>query len=335
MRDKGLATLCALAISSTLIIGQAGLQLDPPKKCFDCAEWNARREPFRIFGNTYYVGVAGLSVLLVATDAGLILFDGALPQSVPLIDAGIRKLGLRTADVKFILNSHAHYDHSGGIAALQRASGAQVVASAAGARALERGEPTPDDPQYALGRQANEFPAIAKVRAVTDGEALKLGGVTVTAHMTPGHTPGSTTWTWRSCEGERCLNVVYADSLTAVSADGFRFTGEQGRPGIAELFRQSIEKVRALPCDIIVSTHPSATDLEGRIGRRKAGGARDPLIDPEGCRVYADGALKRLDARIAEEKGGSRGPGDESTMDRRNDQCCRAAALATRRPIPN
>jgi metallo-beta-lactamase class B len=302
MSDKGLILL-ALTVCSALPAAQPQLQLDPPKKCFDCVEWNAPREPFRIFGNTYYVGVAQLSVLLVATDAGLILLDGALPQSVPLIDANIRKLGFRTEDVRFILNSHAHYDHAGGIAALQRVSGARVVASAAGARALERGEPTADDPQYGLGRQANEFPAITAVQTVTQGETVKLGAVSVTAHMTPGHTPGSTTWAWRSCEGSRCLDIVYADSVTAVSADGFRFTGGPGRPDVGNVFRQSIEKVGALPCDIIVSTHPSATNLEERL-KRRAAGASDALVDPGACRAYAGGALERLEARIAEEKGG-------------------------------
>lgn len=299
MRDKGFTVVSVLSFCCALAAAQPQLKLDPPKKCFDCVEWNAPREPFRIFGNTYYVGVAQLSVLLVATDEGLIVLDGALPQSVPLIDANIRKLGFRTEDIRFILNSHAHYDHAGGIAALQRVSGAQVVASAAGARALEGGEPTPDDPQYGLGREANEFPALEAVRAVAQGEAVKLGGVSVIAHMTPGHTPGSTTWSWRSCEGNRCLDIVYADSLTAVSADGFRFTGGTGRPNVADAFRQSIEKVGALPCDIIVSTHPSATNLDERLKRRST----DPLMDSQGCRAYANAALTRLEARIAGEKG--------------------------------
>ena len=307
MKNKGSALLACL-LCCVALSAQLRLEPDAPKKCFDCAEWNAAREPFRIFGNTYYVGVAGLSVLLVATDDGLILLDGALPQSVPLIDANIRQLGFRTADIRFILNSHAHYDHAGGIAALQRGSGAQVVASAAGARALARGEPTPDDPQYALGRQANEFPPVKNVRSVGERERVSLGGVSLTAHLTPGHTPGSTTWSWRSCEAKRCLDIVYADSLTAVSADGFRFTGGDGGPGIADSFRRSIEKVRALPCDIIVSTHPSATNLDARLKRRAGGETPDPLIDPRGCRGYAERALERLEARIAEEKGLQRRP---------------------------
>src|ERR1044071_101762 len=169
-------------LMSLLVPGVAGaagtktLQAERPKACEWCAGWNVAQDPFRVFGNTYYVGVAGLGAVLVTSDKGLVLLDGGLPQSAPLIDASIRKLGFRTEDIRLIVNSHAHYDHAGGIGALQRASGATVAARA--------------------------------------------GGLAVTAHMTPGHTPGSTTWSWRSCEGPRCLDIVYADSLTAVSDDG-------------------------------------------------------------------------------------------------------------------
>ena len=138
-----------------------------------------------MFGNTYYVGVKGLSAVLITSDGGLILLDGALPQSAAVIDENIRKVGFRTADIKLILNSHAHYDHAGGIAALQRASGAVVAASPSGARALEQGGPTADDPQFVL---AGKFPAVAKVRIVGDGEVLRVGNLAVTAHLTRPYT---------------------------------------------------------------------------------------------------------------------------------------------------
>ena len=142
-----------------VLLGQGTLRPDPPKECDDCPRWNAPREPFRIFGNSYFVGVADLSSVLIVSDNGMILVDGGLPQSAPLIDANIRKLGFKTENVRLIVNSHAHFDHAGGIAALQRASGGTVAMSAAGARALEQGLPTPDDPQYALGRQIHELSA--------------------------------------------------------------------------------------------------------------------------------------------------------------------------------
>ncbi|MGE0040774.1 MAG: subclass B3 metallo-beta-lactamase [Vicinamibacterales bacterium] len=278
------------------------LRPDPPKACFDCDEWNAAQEGFRLFGNTYYVGTAGLSALLVTSDAGHVLLDGGLPQSAARIDANIRALGFRTEDVRFILASHAHYDHVGGIAALQRLSGATVAMSAAGVRALAGGGPTPDDPQYGIGVEANAFPPVVGARAVADGETIRVGPLAITAHLTPGHTPGGTSWSWRSCEGDRCVDVVYADSLTAVSADGFRFTGGDGRPDITPVFMKSIDTVGALGCDIIVSTHPGATGLARKIARRDAGAGPEAFVDPGGCRAYAAGARRALERRIAEER---------------------------------
>jgi metallo-beta-lactamase class B len=284
-----------------LAIGQGALRPDPPKDCGDCPAWNAPREPFRIFGNTYYVGVADLSSVLIASEQGLILLDGGLPQSAPLIDANIRKLGFKTERIRLIVNSHAHFDHAGGIAALQRVSGATVASSPAGVRALEQGLPTPDDPQFALGPQFMNFPPVKNVKTVTDGETLPVGDLAITAHFTPGHTPGGMTWSWRSCEGQRCLNFVYAESMTPVSAPDFRFTANG--PALVDAFRRSIAKIAGLPCDVIVSPHPGFTNIDGKSKKRAAGAAADPFIDPEGCRAYAAGAAKRLETRIAQESG--------------------------------
>ena len=275
-----------LSVVALLVAGQSATVLKPdaPHQCADCDGWNRPHEPFRVFGNTYYVGVEGVSSVLITGNQGSILLDGALPQSVAIIDANIRKLGLKTADVRMILNSHAHYDHAGGIAALQRFTGATVAASEAGKRAIERGEPTPDDPQYGFGRKANAFPPSRNVRAVADKETLRLGDIAVTAHLVPGHTPGGTTWTWRSCEGGECRDIVYADSLNAISAPGFRFTGDATHPSLVEQFRKNIKLIRELPCDIAIPVHPTF-----------------PLT-PNGCRAHADAAEKRLEARIEEEK---------------------------------
>ena len=273
----------ALGLWSLLSFGQSDLRPDAPIDCGDCEAWNAPREPRRIFGRTYYVGVAGLSSVLIVSDAGLVLLDGGLPQSAPLIDRNIRALGFKTQDVRFILNSHAHYDHAGGIAALQRASDATVATGAAGVRALRQGEPTADDPQYALDPKFKRFPAVSKLRAVTDGEVLRVGDVAVTAHLTPGHTPGGTTWSWRACEGTTCRTIVYADSLTPVSAPTFRFTGGSTHPSRIDQFRRSIAKVADLPCDILVTVHPQA-------GEGKS------------CRTYAAAAGRLLDQRIDQEK---------------------------------
>lgn len=291
--------LIAAAIAVLMSFGQATLRPDPPIKCSSCDEWNEPIEPFQVYANTYYVGTAGLSALLVTGDAGHILLDGGLSQSAPLIEASIRKLGFKLGDVKLILNSHAHYDHAAGIAALQRASGATVVSSASGAQGFAIGNAVPDDPQAGFGN--NDFPAVKNVRVVTDKEVVRLGPLAIQMHHTAGHTPGSTTWTWQSCADGKCLSMVYADSISAVAAPGFRFTGDASTPSRVDQFRKSITTVGELPCDIMITTHPMATDLAGKLKKRSAKPAVDPFIDPQACRVLAANAMKALDARIAEE----------------------------------
>src|SRR5688572_15388915 len=180
----------------SLITTLAQLTADPPHVCEPCDEWNQPQEAFRLHGDTWFVGTAGLSALLITSKQGHILVDGGLPQSAPLIAANIAKAGFRLEDVKLIVNSHTHYDHAGGIAALQRATGAQVAASPASKRALERGGPLEDDPQFAFGREHNDFTAVSEVREVQDGEVVRVGPLAITAHFTPGHTPGGTTWSW-------------------------------------------------------------------------------------------------------------------------------------------
>jgi metallo-beta-lactamase class B len=307
--------LIALAIAVAGVFAQTALRPDAPIKCSSCDEWNEPVEGFKVFGNTYYVGTAGLSALLITSEQGHILLDGGLTQSAPLIEANIRKLGFKLEDVKFILNSHAHYDHAAGIAALQRASGATVVSSASGAEGFAIGTAVPDDPQAGFGKAENAFPAVKNVRVVKDKEVVRLGPLALTMHNTAGHTPGSTTWTWQSCEAapgssspqpqasspQKCLNMVYADSISAIAAPGFRFTGDAKTPSRVEQFRKSITTVGELPCDIMITTHPTATDLAGKLKKRAAKPAVDPFIDPQACRVLAANAMKVLDARVAEE----------------------------------
>jgi metallo-beta-lactamase class B len=271
--------------------------------CDPCEEWNAPREPFRVYGNTYFVGTGGLSSILLVGSAGSVLIDGGLSQSAALIAENIRKLGFRLADVRILLNSHTHYDHAGGIAALQRASGASVLASPASRGALQRGEPTPDDPQFGFGHDANAFPSVPQVQVVEDNQTLTLGDLAITARFTPGHTPGGTSWTWRSCEGPRCLDLVYADSLTAISSPGFLYSRSAGEVDRVKSFRASIDRVAALPCDILLAPHPGFLALDEKLAARARAPASNPFIDPAACRSYAAAARERLTQRIAEEQG--------------------------------
>ncbi len=295
-RLKTLAGLGAVAMLSLAQI-RAPFKSDPPKRCPSCDEWNAPVDPFRVFGNTYYVGTSGLASVLVTSASGHVLLDGALPQSAEQIDAHIRRLGFALKDVKLIVSSHAHYDHAGGIHALQVASGATVAASASGARALDRGENTTDDPQYGFGHDSNQFPRVRRVRVVKDGEVLRVGSLAVTAHLMPGHTPGSTTWTWKACEGERCLDIVYADSLNAVSAPDFKYSTDPAR---LARFRQSLDAMAALPCDVMITVHPSFSQLFERLARRTTSEA-DAFVNPHACRDYAASMSSFLDRRLAQE----------------------------------
>lgn len=276
---------------------------DAAIRCTYCEDWNRPREPFEIFANTYYVGPAGLSSVLITTSAGHILLDGGLPQSAAVIAANIEKLGFHLADVRVIANSHAHYDHAGGIASLQESSGARVIASDKGAIALEAGRPTDDDPQASSGQApALRFPPVAHVEVVRDRQAIEIGDVSLVAHYTPGHTPGSTTWTWRSCEAGRCMDLVYADSLNPISDDGFRFTGDTARASVVPAFQHSIEVVEHLPCDIMISVHPDFTNIDDKLAARAKGAATDPFIDPGLCQSYAADARLKLMQRVAAEQ---------------------------------
>jgi metallo-beta-lactamase class B len=262
----------------------------PVERCPSCAEWNAPHAPVRIFGNTYWVGTAELGAVLITSSRGHILIDSALPESAPQIIGNIRLLGFRIEDVVLLLNSHAHYDHAGGLAAVQEASGAEVVATAASSRELTRGTADEDDPQHGL---AEDFPPVRVARSVSDGQVLEVGPLAVTAHATGGHTPGSTTWTWQSCADGRCVSIVYADSLTALSAPSYRYTDH---PALLAAFAHSLELIERIPCDVLVTPHASATALWNRV-------AAGSLIDGEACRRYAAAARARLDAQLSDERG--------------------------------
>jgi metallo-beta-lactamase class B len=258
--------------------------------------WNAAQKPFRIYGDTFYVGTHGLTAILITSPDGHILIDGDLPESASRIAENIRTLGFKPEDVKLILNSHVHYDHAGGIAELQKLSGALVAASPWSAKVLEQGIVPADDPQYGI---APAIEPVGLVLAISDGEVMRVGPLALTARFTPGHTPGGTSWTWRSCEAERCRNIVYADSLTAVSADGFLFSRNDTYPAALTDFETSFTLLANLPCDILLTPHPEASDLFGKLTRR----GQDPnaFVEPEGCRKLVQGAREGLRKRLADE----------------------------------
>lgn len=251
--------------------------------------WSDPAPPAKIYGNSYYVGTCGISAILIDTAGGLVLIDGATEEAAPAILANIRALGFDPRDVKFLLSSHEHFDHVGGLKALQDATGARAFVRREAAAAMASGEPDAADPQRGSVRP---FAGVRISRTVLDGEVLKIPGVRITAHATPGHTPGSTSWTWKSCEGSNCRTIAYIDSLSAVSADDYRFSDH---PDYVATFRSTFKKVSELRCDILITPHPGASDVFERLA------GKAPLVDANGCKVYAEGAAKRLDERLAKE----------------------------------
>jgi metallo-beta-lactamase class B len=273
--------------------------------CAQCAEWNQPQTPFRIFGNSYYVGTHGLSSVLITSEAGHVLIDGDLPESAKQIAVNIRSLGFRIKDVKIILNSHVHFDHAGGIAELQRLSGARVVASPWSAAVMRSGGVGRDDPQYGV---LIPIQPVENVHNLLDGETFHVGEIAITAHLTPGHTPGGTSWTWKSCEPNLCHDMVYADSLTPVSADGFKFTTSREYPHALDDFEQSFAFLEATPCEILITTHPEMSQLWDRLDMREHGATPDPMIDSGACRKLAEHGRELLRKRIAEENSERNGP---------------------------
>ena len=266
--------------------------------CERCEAWNEEQAPFQIFGNTYYVGPHGLSSILVTSPEGHILIDGALPQSAPLIARHVQQLGFKVEDVKVILNSHVHYDHAGGLAELQKSSGAKVIASDIAARVLRTGKVERNDPQFEI---IKSYPAVSNVEALGSRKSVNVGKLELHAIHTPGHTPGGTSWSWTSCEGSRCLNVVYGDSLNAVSDDSFKYSGDARYPNARADMESSIAALAAAPCDVLISVHPELAGLWSIIDERGQGD-RAKLIDASACKRYAEAGKQRLEKRLLDEK---------------------------------
>ena len=213
------------------------------------------------------------------------LIDGALPQSAEQILANIVALGFDPRQLKWIVNSHPHYDHAGGIAALSRLTGARVAAGEKAVVALETGLHHPDDPQAGFGESAR-FPSVPAVHPMEDGDTVRVGRVQVTAVGSPGHAPGGMTWTWQSCnQDSECQDIVFLDSLTAVSAQDYRFSDH---PETIDHLEASIERIANLPCDVAIAAHPDGTP--------------QPMADATVCAVYAENARQRLSRRLTSER---------------------------------
>jgi metallo-beta-lactamase class B len=283
-----LLALGSLATSNAVAAGT--------KDCAECAAWNQPHKPFQIYGNTYYVGTQGLSAILITSDFGHVLIDGGLAESAPQIKANIEALGFRLADVKGIVSSHAHFDHAGGIAQLQKWSGAQVYALRPAQAVLATGRLDRADPLF--GSKGPAIAPVDNVWVVQDDQLLGIGSVRLRVTATPGHTPGGASWGWESCAAGKCLNMFYADSLSAVSAAKFRF---KDHPDVLQAFESTFQRVEKASCDVLLTPHPESSRLFERLD--PASGARPADIKETGaCGRYAQAARAALAERLAGEK---------------------------------
>ncbi len=279
-----LLLLCGVAQAQSQAQAQTPL---PQLKAYEApASWLTPIAPLRISDHVWQIGTANITALLVKTDQGAVLFDGGMPQVADLLLANMKKLGVAPEQLRFILHTHAHADHVGPLAAIKRATGATLVSNAESAALMARGGSHDihfgDDILY---------PPVQADRLLQDGEVVQLGSTAFTVTFTPGHTPGSMSWTWTDTLDGKPVRIAYVDSL---SAPGYKLIGNPGYPHLTEAYAHSIAAIRALPCDLLLTPHPDFSGWD-------YANAGKPHPAPMSCKAYADEAEARLKKQIDKE----------------------------------
>jgi metallo-beta-lactamase class B len=283
-------TILAMTIAAVPLVAQRGAAPPPggwPEVAVNGKTWNQQElfqrnvggpddmttvfPPHKVIGNIYYVGTRSLSVYLISTPQGLILINSTYERNVPLIQKSVEQLGFNFADVKILLGSHAHGDHQEGDALVKQLTGAQVMAMAEDVPALK-----------SMKSGGKEHPID---RVLHDGESVSLGGTTLVAHLTPGHTRGCTTWTMKVQDGGKTYDVVIIGSVGV--NPGFRLVNNDEVPAIADEFARSFKVLRSLPCDVPLASHPAMYNMAGKFAKLAAGGP-NPFIDPAGYKAELD-----------------------------------------------
>jgi len=261
-------------------------------------DWTEPFPPFRVAGNLYYVGSKDLASYLVTTSRGHILINSDLETSVPLIRASVEKLGFKFSDIRILLISHAHWDHDGGSAAVKRLTGAAYMVMDGDVSVVESGGKT--DFHYA-NQPTSLYPPAKVDRVLRDGERVKLGGTTLVAHLTPGHTKGCTTWTMKVKEAGKTYDVVIIGSPNV--NDGYKLVGNPSYPQIASDYERTFKVLKALPVDIFLGAHGSYFDLETKHARLKEG-AVTPFVDRAGYKRYVADREAAFRTELAKQKAG-------------------------------
>jgi metallo-beta-lactamase class B len=267
---------CAAILSLSFVFWPARTQnLSDHKSLLE--SWNKPFKPFRIIDKIYYVGTNNLACYLITTPGGHILIDTAMQESAPIIRANIEALGYKLRNIRIILSSHAHFDHVAGHADMMAATGAKVYATEADAATLESGGTKGFHP-------LTPYKPVKVSRILKDGDIVRLGNVALTAHLTPGHTEGNTTWTTTVEENGKKYDVVFVGSMSI--NPGVRMVNYPPWPKISEAYAKSFRVLKELPCDVFLGPHAPFFDMEEKVRRMEADPKTNPFIDPEGYRNY-------------------------------------------------
>jgi metallo-beta-lactamase class B len=285
---RAAAALCVLALVVTGVHAQTVKDF----MAVVIKKWTAPFEPFQLIGNIYYVGTDGISAYIIKTSQGLILMDTALPESTGMIKANIGKLGFKLSDIKIILNSHAHFDHTGGLAEIKQDTGAQLIAGERDKPLLEGGYYPGDEKNADLA-----FPPVKVDRAVQEGDQLTLGDTTLTAHSMPGHTPGCTSWEMTVKDGSENRDVLFFCSGTVALN---RLVGQPTYPGIADDYRSTFAKAKAMKVDVLLGPHPEVYGMQAKREQMKDG-APNPFVKPGELQTYVAGLEQDFDKQLAKQ----------------------------------
>jgi metallo-beta-lactamase class B len=293
-----------LVIALVALLPLAGAaQAQTPKDLLAAllVKWNKPTEPFRMIGNVYYVGTDGLASYLITSPQGHILVDTVMPEATSQIKASIEKLGFKVSDIKYLLNTHAHIDHTGGLAEMKQASGAQLVAGEADKPLLEGG-------YYPGAREetALNFPPVKVDRTVREGDTVTLGDVTMTARETPGHSPGCTSWEFNVKDGDATRSVlIFCSGTVALN----RLVTNPTYPGIVTDYRKTFARAKDLKPDVLLAPHPEMYKMAEKRAKLAEGGP-NPFVSPGEFNAYAatlekafEDALARQTTAAQEKKG--------------------------------
>lgn len=288
MKDRRRIRTAAAAWVASVLAG-----LGSPALAAQPAEWMEPVKPFRIATGLYYVGSKGLAAYLIVTDQGAILLDGTMAENAPMIERNIEAVGVPLRSVKLLIEDHAHLDHVGALAQIKHDTGAQMLASAGDVWALQHGEPR-GDTHYPLWR----FPPVKVDRIIVDGQTIRLGDTVLTAHLTPGHTPGCTSWSMTVRDAGRPRSVLF---LCSIQVAGNVLVGNRAYPQIATDYRKTFAKLAGMRADILLTSHPDASGVFEREAAVRAG-KTDAFVDPTALPSHVAKAKAAFETLLAGER---------------------------------